>query len=193
MKKMIIALALLLIGLNSSANPYFRPIDIHHTQTDAINLFKLSDGQYIGSVVDLALVTHSNADGSIIPQKLQDIGFLPEPWVPLQVGFGGNVHQNALIHLGASANVSAFVAGSIIKACGGISGPKAKAVADFMTTGLDLGAKYGIIGFSAGIGIAGNIVTDGHFQSLRAMFPKQGFGENLKNSSAYSLGLAWKL
>jgi len=194
MKKMLTLLAVIFMAKASAqATPYFRLMDVHHVQTDAITLFAVNDSRFVGAVTDVALITHVNADGSLIPQKLQDIGLIPEPWVPLQVGLGGDIHTNALIHMGSSVNVSAFVAGSAIKICGGIKNPTAKAIADFMTTGLDLGQEYGVVGFSAGIGVAGNIVNNGHFQSAKAMFPGQGIGEILKNASTYSLGLAWKL
>ena len=187
--------SLMLIALCSSfagATPYFRMIDLKHPQTDNSLVYAMSNGAFVGGVTDVALITHSNGDGSIIPERLQKWGFAPEPWVPLQVGIGGELSGNAFMHVGASANVSAFVAGTIINMIGGLSNPTAKAIGKFFTDGLEV-AGAGTFGFSAGVGIDGGFVHEGHFQSVKAMFPGRGLGQILENASAYSIGVAWQL
>jgi len=193
MKHWHLSLALIcLCSTLAGATPYFRLIDIKHPQTDNSLVYAMKNGAFVGGVTDIALITHANADGSIIPASLQRLGLAPEPWVPLQVGIGGELSGNAFMHIGASANVSAFVAGSIIKMCGGLSNPTAKAIGKFMTDGLTLPGGS-TLGFSAGIGIDGGFVHEGHFQSFNAMFPGRGLGQILENASAYTIGLAWQL
>ena len=191
MKKLILMAGLLALPALASAGPYLRLIDIHHPQTDAMSLYKVEDRSFLAGVTDLALVTHSNADGSLVPQSLQKY-VAPEPWVPLQVGVGGSVTGNAFIHLGTSYNVGSQLASSIIKLTGSSGNPTAKAFGDFMGAGLALPGG-GTLGFAAGVGLAAQLVQDGHFQSIPAMFPGRGPGPILVNASAYSIGLAWKL
>jgi hypothetical protein len=190
-KSVLLFVLLALAPAVAEASPYLRPIDINHPQTGAVSLYRVRDRSFLAGVADLALVTHSNADGSLVPTPLQKY-IAPEPWVPLQIGFGGSVTKNAYIHLGTSYNVGAQLASSIIKLTGTSANPTARAVTDFLGDGLVLSGGS-TLGFAAGVGLAGQIVEDGHFQNVRAAFPGCGPGAILENAAAYSLGLAWKL
>ena len=190
MKRIILALAMAVPSV-ASANPYFRLLDTNHIQADALSLYRVSDFSFVGAVTDIAIITHSTADGTIMPKFLQDRGIAPEPWVPLQIGVGGSVTGNLRGHIGSSFNVSQFAAQSIIGFCGINPSGTGKQVADFFGQGLNLGGST--LGFAAGIGIDAQIISEGHFQSFRGMFPYRGLGANLYNNADYSLGLAWKI
>ena len=190
MKKILLAI-LMAFPCSANAGPYLRIADLKHPQTDAVSLYRMRDRSFLAGVTDIGLITHSNEDGTLVPESLRK-WISPEPWVPLQIGFGGSVTGNAFIHFGTSYNVGAQLASSIVKLTGQSSNPTAKAITDFMGAGLVLPGGS-VLGFAAGIGLAAQPVEDGHFQSVRAMLPGRGIGPILENASAYSLGLAWKL
>jgi hypothetical protein len=84
--------------ITSLANAgYFRPIDIKHPQTSLGVFSDLKSHSDTGA--NLALITHSTADGCIIPNFCI-------PWTPLAIGgsFGKELGGPS-ITLGASANL----------------------------------------------------------------------------------------
>jgi len=191
MKRSILAVVLLFSFRSlAAAASYFRPIDIHRPQMAAVTLLNVSDRALYGSLVDVALITHSTVDGTIIPAFLREY-VPPAAWTPLQLGVGGSLSGNMLMHIGSSYNIGAALATSIIRIAGQSATPAGKGIAALFSDGLALGGA-GTAGFYMGIGIAGMPVVDGHFQSLPAMFPGQGIGPLLQNASKYSLGLTFR-
>ena len=183
-----------IIGLPSTAGKqYFRLMDIHHPKTDAIGLYSIKSFEFIGGVTDIALITHATADGSLIPDVLQKQGFAPEPWVPLQVGIGGSAQTGYVRgHIGSSFNASSFLAQTAMNMLQAHPTGFTKGVTDLLTSGLALPGGS-TVGFSTGLGLAANFISEGHFQSGKQMFPYQGLGPNLMNASCFSIGLAWNL
>lgn len=171
------------------AKKYFRPMDPAHIQQDAIGLYAVRDRSFLGGVTDIALLTHSSKDGSIIPERLQE-WIAPENWVPLQIGFGGDITKNALMHVGASYNVGGQLAHFIVKATGSSETGVGKGINQVFQDGLTL-PNGSNIGFALGLGLAASVVKEGHFQSVMAMFPGQGLGPILTGASCYSLGARW--
>jgi len=121
--------ALLALGLAKMghASPYLRPIDISHPQVSAGAIFSASGIKQSVGVTDLALITHSTADGSIIPASLQK-WIAPEDWVPLQLGAGGSFSGSAIVNVGSSVNIAPQIAALAIKALGKSSSPSAKSL-----------------------------------------------------------------
>ena len=168
---------------------YFRFMDIKRPQFSTLSLFNMSDFSPYGALADAALITHSTADGTLVPAKLQGI-LPPAAWVPLQVGIGGSLANRVILHFGTSYNVGSALATSVIKVSGLSTSPTAVAIRNLLSQGLDIGS--GELGFFAGVGFAGELVKDGHFQSVAGMFPGRGIGPILQGASKYSLGLIFK-
>jgi len=169
---------------------YLRWMDIRHPQIAALTLFNLNDRAMFGGLADVAIITHSTLDGTMIPKTLQPY-VPPAAWVPLQAGVGGNLSSRVIVHLGSSYNVGWTLATSIVKIAGLSTSPTGEAVKQLFSDGMELG-DAGTLGFYVGIGMAANVVDDGHFQSVKAMFPGQGLGPVLQNAAKYSLGLSFK-
>ncbi|MDE2020747.1 MAG: hypothetical protein KGJ13_10460 [Patescibacteria group bacterium] len=108
----------------ASASPYFRPLDISHPQVSAGAIWSLNGVKQSVGVTDLALITHSTHDGSIIPASLQKY-VAPEDFVPLQVGAGGSFTGQAIINVGASVNVAPQIASLALAGLGKSSSPTA--------------------------------------------------------------------
>jgi len=123
----LISLGLLECAAFAQASPYFRPLDISHPQVSAGAIFSAQGIQQSVGVTDLALITHSTADGSIIPASLQK-WIAPEDWVPLQIGAGGSFSGSAIINVGASVNVAPQIASLAIEGLGKSSSATAKAL-----------------------------------------------------------------
>jgi hypothetical protein len=200
MKKLIVALLVLtaapasagnrVIGYSKSeGSRYFRLLDPMRPELSAASLFNVKDGEFYGGVTDLAVITHDTADGTIIPEKLQGL-LPPAAWTPLKVGVGGSLSNRVVIDIGMSYNVGATLATSIIKICGLTENPTAVTIRDLMVKGLDTGK--GDLGFELGIGVGGDLVSEGHFQSFKNMFPGEGIKDILHSSAKYSIGLTFR-
>ncbi|MDE2106093.1 MAG: hypothetical protein KGL39_53215 [Patescibacteria group bacterium] len=73
-KAVVVARALfeaVVFGTKAYASPYFRPLDISHLQVSAGAIWSLNGVKQSVWVTDLALITHSTQDGSIIHASLQ--------------------------------------------------------------------------------------------------------------------------
>ena len=82
---------------------YFHYMDPSNPQISAGALFDpRGDITRTQAVTDIAIVTHSTTDGSIIPASWQSY-IPPEAWVPLQIG-GGGTGGNYIINVGSSVN-----------------------------------------------------------------------------------------
>jgi len=123
----LVSLGLLECAAFSHASPYFRPIDISHPQVSAGAIFSASGIKQSVGVTDLALITHSTADGSIIPASLKKY-LAPEDWVPLQIGAGGSFTGSAIVNVGASINIAPQIASLAISALGKSGSASAKAL-----------------------------------------------------------------
>lgn len=99
MKTLIVAIFLTLCTSTSALAQYFRPIDIRHPQVSLGQFGNLSNGK-IASGGMLALVTHSPADGCLIPKMCID-------WTPLAIGGAYNSHEfnGSYLAIGPSANI----------------------------------------------------------------------------------------
>ena len=131
MKKLLkvglVALGLLEASVFANASPYFRPLDTTHPQISAGAIFSAQGIRQSVGVTDLALITHSTADGSIIPASLQK-WIAPEDWVPLQIGAGGSFSGSAIINLGASVNIAPQIASLAIEGLGKSNSSAARAL-----------------------------------------------------------------
>lgn len=185
MRTLLAAALLLTTSCANAAWTYFRPIDPHHMIVGAGFLVAPHDPLNTTAVTDLALITHSTADGTIIPESWQSI-IPPESWVPLQVGFGGSFSGAATLSLGASANVAPVLAATLFRAV------------DKNSNGLAVATKTALAGspqggIRLGLALAGQAANEGHFQSLNAMFPGRGIGAIVGNAYRVSFGYAWNL
>jgi len=95
MKKILCAIAITAsLCVSAKASPYFRLIDIKHPQVSMGAYHNLADGaSYAGG--SLALITHSPADGCMIPGVCTS-------WTPLSIGATTDRHS---LTIGASANI----------------------------------------------------------------------------------------
>ena len=96
----VIALALSSVA---SASPYFRFAGAGNWNLSEGVSFSHRDLSKTQNITMLALITHSDKDGSILPQAWVDAGWAND-WTPLSVGFGCG--QNTSGKLGSSANIS---------------------------------------------------------------------------------------
>lgn len=164
---------------------YLRPLDPSHLVIGGGFLLspKALDKTY--GVTDLALITHSPADGTLLPGFIQKY-MPPVAWVPLHAGFGGSFRNEVIFDLGTSLNVSPAMAALLMKGIGTSSQPWLQAVKKAFECSGDVSIR---IGGSLG----GHLVKDGVFQSAKEFFPGQGVGEILGNASMLNFGVAWKL
>lgn len=166
------------------AKHYFRLLNPHHLVIGAGFLIAPKTPLQTSSVVDLALITHSTQDGTIIPQSWQD-WLPPESWVPLQVGFGGSFAGDAVGAIGTSANIAPIVASTLLHGVDKSSSGAAQAVKTALA-GSDNG------GIRLGGEVAGQICKGGTLQSAKEAFPGRGIGEILGNAARVDFGYAWK-
>ncbi len=190
--RMVLALALVTAASCASASPYLRYIggQGYEWQTSSVAHWQFSDASFRGMTQDVPLLTHSTADGTMVPEVLRKY-VAPAAWVPLQVGFGGSMSNRAIIHVGTSYNASAQLAHAASAALKNRECPATKSVLSVIEKGMALPGGS-TVGFAAGAGLLPEIVKEGQFQSLAGMFPGEGLGEILKNVSGLSLALAWK-
>ena len=184
------AMLLLALAVPSFAAPYARPIDFSHVQQSAA--LDIDPNGVAPSVImtDFALLTHSNADGSIIPKAWQS-WCPPENWAILEIGFGGSAHVsglklagNAIVHVGSSLNVAPQLGALILAKVDATSPTALQAVKAAM-----LGINGG--GVRIGYGLDGDFMYDGKLQSMKEAFPGQGALDILKKASRVTVGYAW--
>lgn len=183
MKHWLLAAALICLGTQAQASPYFRLIDPSHPHFGAGFLISPKDPTNTAGITDLAIITHSTADGTIIPATWQTI-IPPESWVPFQIGFGGSFKGEAVVAPGTSANIAPIIASLTLRGVDQNSAGWARAVKTAL-----MGTSGG--GVRLGGSLAGVMVREGHFQSFKAAFPGQGFAEIVSNSARIDVGYAW--
>jgi hypothetical protein len=183
MKRMIAAF-LLMVPMAASATPYFRLIDPSHLQVSAGFLISPKNPSDTAGVTELALITHSTADGTIIPQSWQSI-IPPESWVPLQIGAGGSFSGDAIVDFGTSMNLSPIIANTALRWINSASGGFLQGIKNAL-----MGSQSGQI--RIGYALEGKAVQGGTFQSWSGMFPGHGFGQIIGNASRIDTGVGWK-
>lgn len=119
--KNVLSALLLVAALSSSSYasllglyPYFRPLDPAHPH--------LSGGALVDPVTpgntslgtSLALITHSPADGCVLPS------LVCESWSPLTVGFSANAGR-ALLSVGPSVNLAPLVKAGLLQALNAVT------------------------------------------------------------------------
>jgi len=183
MKHLLLA-GVLLSPAVCQAAPYFRPINFSHPEISAGFAIAPKDLESTTGITDLALITHSSKDGTIIPEALQKY-VPPISWAPLTIGFGGSFRQEVVLDIGTSANVSPALASLLLRGV------------DSSTTGWAAAIKRALEGESRGqvglgVSLGGSWVKDGTFKSMKQMFPGSGFCEIVGNSARLSVNGGWK-
>jgi hypothetical protein len=154
MKKLLAIL--MLAAAQAGATPYFRLIKPGNIQPSVGALYTVSDLKKTNTVTDIAIITHSTADGSLIPVAWQK-WVAPEAWTPLQIG-GGYGAGNAVLNFGCSTNVLPELSLLTVRLIDAIGSPVALA-------GLrdHLAGPAGHFAFSAGWTPFVDVLRDGQF------------------------------
>jgi hypothetical protein len=181
--------------VGASTGHYFRLADVHHLLISAGTLYDLRGLAPVEYVTTVALITHSTADGTIVPPKLQALGISPEDWVPLEVGFGGSakitgghLSGNAITTFGTAGNACPLVLGWAVKNIGDSAPLPLQIVkAAILGDGTDY-AKLRI-----GYVFQGQAISDGVFQSAKEMFPGRGVLDIANRAGRFELSVSKRL
>lgn len=172
---------------------YFRLLDPHHLQMSAGTLYDLHGLAPVTYVTDLALVTHSTKDGSIIPSKWQQLGLAAEDWTPLQLGAGGS----AKIVGGRLTGNAVVAGGTSFNACPWLLGWAVKGIGSNPSVPLQV-VKAAIVGngttypkLRLGYVLLGNIIVDGTMQSAKEAFPGSGVVDIVNRAGRLEAALGW--
>lgn len=184
MKHYLFALALICFGSTAHANPYFRLINPSHPQVGAGFLISPKSPLDTTAITDIALVTHSIADGTIIPESWRSV-FPPVAWTPLQLGFGGSLKGDAIIAPGTSANIAPAVASILMGRVDGSSSGAAQAIKAALA-----GSGPGQI--RLGGALACTLTKAGVFQAAKDACPGRGPLEIIGNAARVDAGYAWR-
>ena len=174
---------------------YFRLLDPHHLVVSLGTLYDLHGVAPLTYITDVALITHSTADGSIIPAAWQRLGIQAEDWVPLQVGAGGSakvsgghLSGNALVAFGTAGNVCPLVLGWAVNNIGA-SAPLGFQIAKAAITGD--GSTYPKV--RLGYVFQGQAIKDGVFQSVKEAFPGRGALGILNQAGRFEMSVVKRL
>jgi len=182
--KIIIAAVLLLVAVPSHA-AYFRVLGfgapVQQSLSTLLDPFGLKDS---AAVTDLALITHSTADGTIMPAFCQANWCPPESWSPLAIGAGADLKGNKVINVDTTVNLAPQLATLILNKVGAGSPSWLQVV------------KSGLAGTSAarvriGWGELGYATRNGVFQSAKEAFPGAGALDILRQAGRVDIGVAW--
>ena len=180
--KPLLAALFLSVAAPSFASPYFRLMNPSAIQQSAGVLFPVQGGP-TSAVTDIAIVTHSPADGCLIPTSWQ--GMIPcEDWAPLALGAGGSLTGQATVVADSTINVAPQIAALAFK---GITS-SSPAVLQDIKTAFD---GTGPLKLRIGYGLAGTPVQGGTFEPFDKMFPGRGIGGILAEGSRVVVGAAW--
>ena len=182
MKKLILSL-LLSVPSAAQARPYFRILDLSHPQIGAGLLIDPRAPERTLAVTDLAIITHSVEDGSMIPESWRPV-VPPIAWA-FQIGAGGSFQGEATIAPGVSANLAPSIAAVALRGVDSSSAGWARAIKSALT-----GQGQGQL--RIGGALAGVLVREGHFQSVAAAFPGRGFAQIIANAARVNVGYAWR-
>lgn len=168
----------------SFAGAYFRGFDPNNIHQSAGFLLDThANGDPVAGVTDIALITHSTADGSIIPVTLQK-WLPPENWSPLSVGAGANFKVDGVIDLGSSINVAPQIGALFLAAVDSSSAPWLQAVKGSLLGNLPLQTR---IGYAEVLRVA----RAGTILPPDQMLPGRGLGDILNRAGRVNLGVAW--
>lgn len=187
------AVAPVIVG--ASTGHYFRWLDPHHLLVSAGTLYDLSGVEPVSYVTEVALVTHSTTDGSIIPPALQRAGILAEDWTPVQVGFGGSAKVvggrltgNALTTFGTAGNVCPWVFGWAVSHIDASSPPALQIV------------KAAVVGdgtsspkLRLGYDLEAHAISGGTFQSAKEALPGRGVLDIARRASRFEVSVLKRL
>lgn len=163
---------------------YFQLANPSHLELSAgFGISPKSPGNSAG-LTDVGIVVHPrDPANSIVPESWRSF-IPPESWVPLQFSFGGNFKGEAVGGFGSSANLAPIFAGLFLRNADERSNSVAGQVKSFM-----LGHQSAQL--RLGANLMGDWIKDGHFQSLRAAYPGQGFFDIIGNAARIDVGLGW--
>lgn len=174
---------------------YFRFMDPHHLQLSAGTLYDLHGVAPLTYVTEVAIVTHSTADGSILSPKLQKLGISAEDWTPFQVGAGGSakivggrLKGGAVVAFGTSGNACPLVLGWAVSNVGP-GAPLAMQIAKAAILGD--GTDYAKL--RIGYVFQGTAIADGVFQSAKEAFPGRGVLDIANRSGRLELSVSKRL
>lgn len=181
MKHWLLAAALICLGSSVQASPYFRFVNWSHPILSAGILIDQNHPAHITGVTDVALITHSTADGTLIPLSWQGI-VPPEDWVPLQFG-GGYGGGKGIINTGTSLNMAppltAILLGHLKP-----SGFKDALMSGFSGSGNSI--------FAFGPSLVATPVVDGTLLPINQWIVGRGIGAILNNSLRWEVQGAWR-
>lgn len=182
--KNIVLLVLAMFAPSSLwASPYFRRISADNIQQSAGFLYDPRGIESTVGVSEVALITHSTRDGSLIPREWWS-WIPPEDWSPLAIGGGGSLEGNAVIDASASVNLAPQIGALLLK---GVTSTSPRWLQ--VTKGALLGSSVGKV--RIGWAAAGNVVRDGVFQSFKEAFPGRGPIGILREASRIEVGYCW--
>lgn len=191
--KKLLKLGLLKITLMLAVVPaqaaYFRLLDVHAIQQSASIDIDPNGKVPTSGITDIAIMTHSTADGTIMP------AFCRNSWCPPEnhaftLGGGGNVgftngklQGNSVMSGGWTVNAAPQLLGWAVQGIGNASAPWLQGLKSQILSSNGNGLR---IGYS----LDGNLVNNGTF-IWKQIFPGQGFGDILKNASRIKVGYYW--
>ena len=187
MKRATIIAAILLSTLfvdMANASSYFKLLDPKHPIIGTGFNISPKNGLSTTETTDVALITHSTADGTIVPQSWQS-WLPPESWVPLQVGIGGSLQGDFVVAPGMSVNISPIIAQNLL----GWIGTSSNSFLQSLKVALS-GSSQGQI--RLGGTFLGTLVKGGTWQSPAQAFPGRGFLDIVGNAARLNFGVAWK-
>lgn len=166
---------------------YLRFMDPHHIQQSASMLYSPSNRFPAAGVTDVCAVTHSTADGSIIPKNLWS-WLPPEDWCALEVGAGGQwnprEHGNAIVDAGLSANVAPQLLGWTAIAVTSSSPQWLQVYKSAITS------SGGNVHLRLGVGEEAHMINGGLI-AVNQMLPGSGLGDILNKNLVLKAGVAW--
>lgn len=174
---------------------YFRLVSGGNMVWSAGTTYDLHGIAPITYLTDLGIITHSSADGSVIPASWQKLGISAEDWVPLQVGAGGSAKivggrltGNAVVAFGTAGNVAPMVLGWAVSNIGP-SAPAALQIAKAAIVGD--GTDY--VKLRIGYVFQGQAISGGTLQSAKEAFPGRGVLDIANKSGRLELSVAKRL
>lgn len=188
-KLLVVLLGCTLSCKNLYASPYFRLIDPSHPIVSAGVLFDPKDIMNTGVITNIALVTHSTRDGTIVPDKYQGI-LAPEDWVPVQVG-GGYAAGNGVISAGTSVNLAPAVASALLRKVNASSSPILQGAKQALSCGYST-ASGSNIGFAFGPTLVAFPIRNGVILPINKWTDGSGFGRIVNNALRWQVQGAWK-
>lgn len=183
-------LVAVLLSSQAHATPYARLMDPAHVHQSAAVLIDPNGAQPTVAVMDVCTVTHSTADGSIIPMAWRSI-IPPENLCLLGIGGGGSagwrggrLRGSAVVDINTSVNIAPQIGALMFAGINNTSPVLFQAVKAAMLNTNGNGVRIGG-------GLAGNAIKDGVFQSVKEALPGRGVLDIFKQASRVNVGYSW--